>query len=105
MFRAREDIIGFFEKGIFPFIGNVFKTKEEKSEEKSEEKIEKSIKDGIIFIKEKSRSVNNDLFKTYLNSSAPIDLAKKLFKTKDRKKNSELVKKIKNRWSNSKDET
>ena len=54
MFRAREDIIGFFEKGIFPFIGNVFKTKEEKSEEKSEEKpeekIEKFINNAIALI-------------------------------------------------------
>ena len=29
LFRAREDIIDFFEKGIFPFKGNVFRTKEE----------------------------------------------------------------------------
>ena len=31
----RQDIIGFFEKRIFPFTGNVFKTKEEKSEQKN----------------------------------------------------------------------
>ena len=30
LFRAREDIIGFFEKRIFTVKGNVFKTKEEK---------------------------------------------------------------------------
>ena len=30
---------------------------------------------------------------------------KKLFQTKDKKKNSELVEEIKNRWSNLKDET
>ena len=30
---ARKDIIGFFEKLTFPYKGNVFKTKEEKSEE------------------------------------------------------------------------
>ena len=29
MFCAREDIIDFFEKEIFPFKGNAFKTKEE----------------------------------------------------------------------------
>ena len=29
LFRARGDIIGFFEKVIFPFKCNVFKTKEE----------------------------------------------------------------------------
>ena len=36
MFNAREDIIRFFEKGIFPFKGNVFKTKEEEEEEEEE---------------------------------------------------------------------
>ena len=55
-----ENIINFFKKGIFLFKGDTFKTKEEKSEEK----IEKPMNDGIIFIKEKSRDINNDLFKT-----------------------------------------
>ena len=32
-------------------------------------------------------------------------MAKKLFETKDKKKNSEFVKEIKNSWSNLKDET
>ena len=100
MFHATENIVDFFKKGIFPFKSNVFKTKEEKSEMK----IEKSINDGIIFIKEKSKDINNDLFNKYCNFSALIDLAKKLFETKDKKKNSELVEEIKNRWSNLKDE-
>ena len=104
LFHARENVVDYFKKEIFPFKGNVFKTKEKKSEEKSGEKIEKSINDGIIFIKEKSKYINNDLFKRYFNFSAPIDLAKKLFETKDKKKNSELVEEIKNRWSNLKDE-
>ena len=58
----------------------------------------------LFFIKEKSKYINNYLFKKYFNFSAPIDLAKKLFETKDKKKNSELVEEIKNRWSNLKDE-
>ena len=45
----RENIIDYFKKETFPFKGNVFKTKEEKSEEK----IEMSINDGIVFIKGK----------------------------------------------------
>ena len=98
MINARENIVDYFKKGIFPFKGNVFKTKEEKSEEES-------INDGIIFIKEKSRNINNDLFKKYFYISAPIDLAKKLFEPKDKKNNSELVQEIRNRWSNLKDET
>ena len=43
----RKYIIDLFKKGIFPFEGNVFKIKEEKSEGK----VEMSINDGIIFIK------------------------------------------------------
>ena len=43
-------------------------------------------------------------FKTYFNFAAPIDLEKKLFETKDRKKNNELVKLSRVRWSNLKDE-
>ena len=77
LFRVREDIIGFYRKGIFPFKGNIFKTKEE---EKSEEN---SINDGIIFIKEKSRDINNDLFKKYFDFLTSIDLVNKLYKTKD----------------------
>ena len=34
LFRVRKDIIDFFKKGVCPFKGNVFKTKEEESEEK-----------------------------------------------------------------------
>ena len=35
---ARDDIIDLFEKGTFPYKGNVFKTKEEESEENRLEK-------------------------------------------------------------------
>ena len=100
MFRVREDIIDFFKKGIFLFKGNVFKSKEERFKEK----IKKSINDGIIFIKEKSRDVNNDLLNKYFDFSAPIDLANKLYKTKDAKENSGAVEEIRNRSSNLKDE-
>ena len=55
------------KKEFFPFKGNVIKTKEEKWEGKSEEKIEKSINEDILFIKVKSKDINNDLFKTYFN--------------------------------------
>ena len=89
MFRAREDIIGFLEKGIFPFIGNVFKTKEEKSEEKSEEKpeekIEKFINNAIALIEKELKGINNDLFKTYFNFSAPNDLTNKIIRNKRQK--------------------
>ena len=86
MFRVREDIIDFFKKGIFLFKGNVFKSKEERSKEK----IKKSINDGIIFIKEKSRDVNNDLLNKYFDFSAPIDLANKYIKQKMQRKTAGL---------------
>ena len=104
MFRRREDIIGFFERGIFPLKGNVFKTKEEKSEEIKEEKKEEFINNTLTFIENESKDINNDLFQKYFNFSTPIDLATKLFETKDKKKNSKCVEEIKNRWSNLKDE-
>ena len=67
MFRAREDIIEFFEKGIFPFKGNVFKTKEEKSEDESEEGSEEESKEErvkrfIEYIEKESEGMNYDLF-------------------------------------------
>ena len=101
MFRERKDIIDFFKKGIFPFKGNVFKTKEEKSEEKFKE----YINDAFTFIEEKSKGINNDLFTKCFNFLKPIDLANKLYGTKDKKKSNELVGLIKVRWSNLKDET
>ena len=74
----------FFEKGIFPFKNNVFKTKQEKSEEESK----KYINNAFTFIEEKSKNINNDLLKTYFDFLAPIDLAKKIFETEDKKKKS-----------------
>ena len=50
MFDARENTIDYFKKGIFPFKGNVFKTKEEKSKEIKEEEF---IDNTFTFIEEK----------------------------------------------------
>ena len=71
LFRARKDIINFFEKGIFPFKGNVFKTKEGKSEETKEEIKEEFINNALVFTEKKSKDINNDLFKTYSNFLRP----------------------------------
>ena len=49
MFHARENLIDFFEKGIFPFKGNVFKRKEE--EESKEEKLKKYINNTLLLLK------------------------------------------------------
>ena len=86
LFHAREDFISFFEKGIFPFKGNVFKTKEEKSEEIKEETKKGFINNAIALIERESKDIKNDLFKKYFNFSEPIDLAKKLFEKKYKKR-------------------
>ena len=57
------------------------------------------------YIENESKGINYDLFKDYFDLVLPSALAKRLFETKDKKKNSVFVEKIKNRWSNVKDET
>ena len=88
---ARKDIIDLFEKGIFPYRGNVFKTKEESEENKFFE-----------HIKNKTKDIDYSLF-YYFDFVEPIDLAKKLFEIKDKKKTNGFVEEIKNRWSKLKD--
>ena len=103
MSDARDEIINFFEKGIFPYKDNTFKTKEEeKSEKESEEELEEN--NFFKYIENESKGINYDLFKDYFNSLAPTVLAKELFETKNKNKNSEFVELIKVKWSNLKDE-
>ena len=117
MFYAKKDISDLFEKGISSYKGNVFKTKEEKSkddsedesgeelEEDSEEESEKKrVKKFIEYVEKKSKDLNYDLFKNYFNFVVPSSLAKKLYETKNKKKNNELIKATMNKWSNLKDE-
>ena len=93
--NARKDIIDFFEKGIFPYRGDVFKTKEE--EESKENKFFKQIEN-------ETKDIDHGMFSYYFNFVEPSDLAKKLFEIKDKKKNNDFVEEIKNRWSKLKDE-
>ena len=44
------------------------------------------------------------MFYYYFNFKQPSDLAKKLFEMKDKKRNNDFVKEIKNRWSKLKDD-
>ena len=75
-----------FEKGTFPYKGNVCKAKEKKSEEKSEdeseenksEKIKDDYKKIIKYIENESKGINYDLFKNYFNFIIPSALVKKL---------------------------
>ena len=59
MFYAKKDISDLFEKGIFSYKGNVFKTKEEKSkdesEDESEEQSEKESKDLSNILRKNQR--------------------------------------------------
>ena len=74
-------MIGFFEKGTFPYKGYVFKTKEEKLEEEPEEESEEEIKDDykkfIEYIENESKGINYDLLKDYINFVVPSALARK----------------------------
>ena len=81
-----------YEKGIFPYWGNVFKRKEELKENEFFE-----------YIGNKSKGINYDLFRKYFNFETPTQLTKALFEIKDKKKNNDFVEEIKNRWSKLKD--
>ena len=83
----RKSIISFFKKGIFPYKGNVFETKEEESEEEEKERVKKCIK----YIENESKSINYGLFKKHLNFKVPSALIKQLYEIKNRKKNNKLV--------------
>ena len=111
MFDARKDIV-FFEKGIFPYKGNVFKTKEKSKDEsevesgdESEEESEKErVKKIIEYIEKESKDINYDLFKDYFNFLIPSALAKKIYETKDKKKNNKSVNVIRSGLSDLKKE-
>ena len=72
MFDARDNIIDLFEKGTFPFKGNVFKTKEEKSEENKFEKIKDDYKKFIRYIEDESKGIDYDLFEEYFSFSVLV---------------------------------
>ena len=88
LFDVRKDIIGFFEKGTFPYKSNVFKTKKEESEESEENKLEK-IKDIykkiIEYIENESKGISYNLFKDYFDFPVPSALAKKIIWDKKEK--------------------
>ena len=90
----REKILlFFFEKGTFPYKGNVFKTKEEKSEEESEDESEEEseeerrVKKFIKYIENKSKGIKYDLFKKHFCFVVPSALVIQLYEIKKKKKN------------------
>ena len=52
-----------------------------------------------------SNNIHYDLFRNYFNFVVPSALTKKLYETKNKKKNDELVKLTKARWSDLKDKS
>ena len=104
----REIILLIFLKKELFRIKLMHLKKKEESEEESEENKLKKIKDDynkcFKYIEDKSMGINYDLFEDYFNCSVPSALGKKLYETKDKNKNNDLVELIKVRWSNLKDE-
>ena len=86
MLNARDDIIDLFKKGIFPYKGNIFKTKEEESEENKLEKIKDDYKNFFNYIEDESKSISYELFKKPFNFVSPTVLTKQLYKIKNKNK-------------------
>ena len=96
----REKILLFFWKRNFPYKGNVFKTKEEKSKGESEDESEDApeeesendkVKKFIEHIEKESKGLNYILLKYYFKYSVPSALVKELYETKNKNKNNKLV--------------
>ena len=95
MFDVRDEIINLFEKGTFSYKDKTVKTKEK--EELEENKLFEYIEDEL-------KDISYELFEKHFNVVAPTVLAKKLYETKDKKKNNELVNVIKSGLIDLKDE-
>ena len=91
MLNNRQEVINAFKIGIFPYIDG-YQIKKE-SEEESKEKSEKELDENELFkdIETESEGINYELFEKYFKYAVPTVLAKKLFETKDKKKNSKSV--------------
>ena len=83
--NARKDIIDLFEKVIFPYRGNVFKTKEE------QEKIKTDMNKISKCIAEEEIDINEELFKKSFKIQKPSDMLMYLNKTNDKEENNKLV--------------
>ena len=72
MSDARNSIIDLFEKGIFPYKLNAFKTKEE---EELKEELDKN--KFFNFIENESENINYELFERHFINVVPTALGKK----------------------------
>ena len=101
---ARDDIIDLFRERNFPYKSSAFRTKEEESEEESEESKKERTKKCFEYFDNKSKDISYELFKKHFNFEVPTVLAIKLFKTKNKNKNNELINVTKSGLSDLKDE-
>ena len=85
MLNTRGDIIDLFEEGIFPYKGNVFKTKEKELEENKLEKIKNDYKIFFKYIEDESTGINYELFEKHFNFTSPTVLTKQLYEIKKQK--------------------
>ena len=87
MQNARKNINDLFEKGIFPYKGNVFKTKQEEKQ--------KETKDDAIalnkWIIDEEENINKGLFTKHFKIQSPSEMFKSIYQTNDREKNNKLV--------------
>ena len=98
LLNNRQEVINAFKTGIFSIHRWISNKKRIRRIRK------KTINKFFKYIEKESKGINYDLFKTYFNFSMPSALVKQLYETKDKNKNNELVKEIKNSWSDLKDE-
>ena len=72
---ARDEIINFFEKWIFPYKNKTFKTKEK---EESEKESEKELDENKFFeyIEDESKDISYELFEKHFNFSVTTVLTK-----------------------------
>ena len=87
MQNARKDIIDFSEKGIFPYKGNAFKTKQEEEQKET-------ITDANEFnkwVNKQETDINTELFKKTFKIQKPSDMLNYLYQANDIEKNNKIV--------------
>ena len=99
-YKGRKKIIEGFKNRVFP----VYYDERGENQMKAEREIEEEKKEEFLkYIEDESKNFGHILFSYYFNFVKPIDMAKKLFEIKDKKKNDDFIEEIKNRWSKLKD--
>ena len=93
-------LLVFLKKELFCIKEMYLKKKESKKESKKERS-----KKFFEYIENESNDIDYNLFEDYFDFSVPSALAKKLYETKNKNKNNELVELIKIRQNNLKDKT